>query len=167
MKQAIVLAVAVVTVWLQVGFLAGLAPFGVVPNLMLVVVIYAGLSLSTPRVLGLAISGGFLLDYFSGSDFGLRTAFYTVIGLTVLVLVRAGADLDKASMVLASVTAGTIIYNFLIIAGLVLSRQQIDWSLVGKSIMIEIVLNDLIALMVRPLAMRLAPRPASLRVKVK
>lgn len=150
--------VVVAAYWLQAGFLASARPFGVVPNLMLVVILYAGLTATATETLVMALAGGLLLDLASGTDFGLRLGFYLVAALAVLVMRQLGVNLDHLGLIAPAVAVGTVLFNLGVLTGPVISRADIGWGVVAARIGIEAALNLLLALLLRwPVAAAVRP----------
>lgn len=153
-----------ITGWLQTSFLAAWRPLAVVPDLVIVTVVWSSWRLSATEALGLAAGLGLWLDLASGTDFGLRTAFLTTLVLALLVIRQLGADVEAWGLGLASVAAATIIYNLFILAPLVIGHATISWvtalSLVAKAA----VLNVLLAALLRPVFYRLWPETGGLRM---
>ena len=141
--------ITMLAVWIEVSFFGALRPFGVIPNIFLVILLEAAAIL--PRssdALAMAVGGGFLLDLFSGVDFGLRTGFYIFLTLLVTLMRRTGADFSRLSMRLTAVMSGTILYNLAVLSTLALSRTAIPVRLVSEKIIIEIIENILLAIIV-------------------
>ncbi|MFI5240522.1 MAG: hypothetical protein ACHQUB_02340 [Candidatus Saccharimonadia bacterium] len=138
--------ITLVAVWLEVSFFGALRPFGIIPNVFLVIILEAAAIL--PRssdALAMAVGGGFLLDLSSGVDFGLRTGFFTFLTLLVTLMRRTGADFSRISMRLTAVMSGTILYNLAVLSTLALSHSTIPVGLVAEKIIIEIVENIILA----------------------
>lgn len=90
MKQYLLIAIMIGALILQVSFLPALRPFGVVPNLALIVVASAALTGPLVSAMILALGGGFILDLSSGSDFGLKTGLLALAVLICAYVVRSG-----------------------------------------------------------------------------
>ncbi len=83
------------------------------PNLLLILVIYLGLSESFLRAAFLTLLLGALQDVFCGSTFGL----YVAVQLAVFLLIRLVSDrlnLESRRLLLGLITAGTILQTVLI-----------------------------------------------------
>ena len=104
--------------WLQVSWFGHIRPLGVMPNLMLVIVVLFGLWSDATAALAAAIGGGFLLDLASGSDFGLRMAFYVVVVLALVAGKQLGLHADSLATPVLAVILGTVIYNLAVLATL-------------------------------------------------
>jgi rod shape-determining protein MreD len=127
-RVAWILLMALLASWTQIYFLATWRPAGIVPNLLAVVVILAGLAWRVSETLILALAGGLLLDLASGSDFGLRMAFFSLLALLVAVLARLGMDFENVGILLLLLLGATVIYNLAVIANLVLTGEVIAWG---------------------------------------
>lgn len=138
----------VLGVWLEVSFLGAWRPFGIVPNLFLVIILIAAATLSKASdTLAMAVGGGILLDLVSGADFGLRTAFFSFLALLVIVVRRTGADFDHLSMKLAGVAGGTLLYSVTIIISLLGQGTHIGWAVAAGRVGVELVLNLVLTLL--------------------
>jgi rod shape-determining protein MreD len=136
------LAVAVLlTVWLQAYFFGAWRPLGVVPNLLLLVVIYAGLVRNASETVAVAVAGGLAIDLISGTDFGFRMGFYSMLALVVIVSRRSGADYDNIGIVLAAALAGTVLYNLGIVLSMSKSLSGLPWVELAKVILVEAGIN--------------------------
>ena len=144
-----ILLIALLAGWTQIYFLATWRPAGVVPNLLAVVVILAGLAWRVSETLILALAGGLLLDLASGSDFGLRMAFFSLLALLVAVLARLGMDFDNLGILLLLLLGATIIYNLAVIANLVLAGEAIDWGVVAGRAGLEFGFDALLLILLR------------------
>ncbi len=138
MKTLRLILITLGAVWLQVSFLGALRPFGIIPNLFLVTVLVAATIL--PRasdVMAMAVMGGFLLDTVSGSDFGLRTAFFCVLALAIVMLRRTGTEFGQIGMRLATVVSATALYNAIVLIPLLVSHPRVVWGTVGARVLLE------------------------------
>lgn len=151
MRVGVALLLAVVAAWVQVYFFGSWRPFAVVPNLLLVVVMLAGLSLRASDAILLAVAGGLLIDLASGADFGLRMAFFSLQALLVILLGRLGADFDNLGILMLMVLVATPIYALAVIANVVLGGGAINWLVVLGRVALEAVANLVLLLMLRPL----------------
>lgn len=101
----------VATAALQVSFFGSLRPLGVVPNLMVITVVFISLWGNASFSVSIAIVGGVLLDMASGSDFGLRTAFFVVTSLGIIAGRQLGLQIDSWLSALALVALATLLYD--------------------------------------------------------
>lgn len=150
--KAIILVAAVV--WLQLALLPVLGPWGVVPNLALVVVILVATRMPVTTSLILAVAIGWLLDVGSGSDFGLRTAFYPLLALITASLRQFGSDLENLSLLASVVVAATILFNLMILTNLALIRTSLPLGYIAVHVAIEVALNLLLLVPLRSLSRR-------------
>ncbi len=149
MKGVIRILLVLLAVWLQVSFFGAFRIFDVLPNVLLVLIIYAGLICRVSDAVLMALVGGILLDLSSGVDFGLRMGFYILLGLLIAVLKQAGTDFENTAMVLAATLAGTVLYDVAALSGLILHAAPIPWGIVTTRIGVEIVVNCALALILR------------------
>jgi rod shape-determining protein MreD len=148
-KGVIRILLVLIAVWLQVSFFGAFRIFDVLPNVMLVLIIYAGLICRVSDAVLMALVGGILLDLSSGVDFGLRMGFYILLGLLIAVLKQAGTDFENTAMVLAVTLAGTVLYDVAALSGLILHSAPIPWGIVMTRIGVEIAVNAVLALLLR------------------
>lgn len=153
--------ITLVAAWLQLYFLGNMRPLGVLPNLLLVVIIYAGLLRDATETLAIALGAGLILDLASGSDFGLRMAFYAVLALIVMVLRQMGADFENLGLVLATTAAGAILYNLAVLAGLAVQHGSVPLALALGSIGRELLLDLLLVVLLRPLLVKVLQMPTT------
>jgi rod shape-determining protein MreD len=137
-------AVILATFWLQASFLGALRPLDVIPNLLLVILIVAAPICAASQTVTLGVASGVLLDLASGADFGLRTAFYSLLAVTLVFLKRSGADMERWSMAITALAAGTFLYNAAVIGTLIASRVPIPWLVVLQRCLAELVMNVVI-----------------------
>jgi rod shape-determining protein MreD len=145
----------VVAAWIQVSWFGHVRPLGVMPNVMLVVVVLFGLwSNATPAVAA-ALGGGFLLDLASGSDFGLRMAFYAVVALAIVAGRQIGLHTDYIITALLAVVVGTILYNVVVLAALGAPLHSVELSRIGR----ELIDNTVILGLLMLVRLNLSQRP--------
>ena len=143
--------VVLMTVWLQAGFLAGWRPLGVVPNLMVIIVVYAGLMASPLEAVVLGLSGGIMLDFYSGADFGLRTAFYSMLAVAVAVVHRAGAESSSQGMAVVLVAGASVMFNLAVMATLAGADTLHHLPSMLEAVGVETVINVFLAIILGPL----------------
>jgi rod shape-determining protein MreD len=148
-KFIIRLALILVAVWLQVSFFGAARIFGIMPDVLLVVIIYAGLICSASEAVWMALVGGLLLDLDSGVDFGLRMGFFVMLSLLIVALKQAGADFANTGMVLAATLGATVLYNLSVLTGVMLGGISVPWGTVLGRVGLEIVINGILALALR------------------
>ncbi len=146
----------IVVLMLQVGFLPGWQPLNVVPDLLLAVVICLALYTTVTEALICAVVVGLALDISSGTDFGLRLGFYTVVALGVSLLHRAGLALDSLPWRLALAALLTLMANGVILLGLYLHGANLPGRVVASRLFIAVVLELIVMMIVGPIVRRLA-----------
>lgn len=149
MKEVTRVLVVLVAVWLQISFFGAFHIFGVLPNVLLVLMIYAGLICRTSDAVMMGLLGGLLLDLASGNDFGLRMGFFVLTGLLIAVLKQAGTDFENTAMVLAATLAGTVLYDVAALSSLLVKGAVIPWGTVVGVMMVEVLVNGALALLLR------------------
>lgn len=149
MKAVVRIGLVLAAVWLQTSFFGAFPLMGVIPNVLLVLVIYAGLIGRTSDAVIMALVGGLLLDMASGPDFGLRMGFYVLSALLIAVLKQAGTDFENTPMVLAATLAGTVMYDVMAISSLLLKATVIPWPTVMRLTLVEVAVNSLLVVALR------------------
>ncbi len=155
MKTFLFWLASLALIFVQIGFVSALRPFGVVPNLILVVVVVVGLQATLSQSLVIALIGGLALDITSGADFGLRTVLLVLAALATGFVRRSGVTLNGPSIALLVVAASTIIIDLGILANVAGSVRVWPVAKLIGMIGIELLLNSLLVLMVQPLYKRL------------
>jgi rod shape-determining protein MreD len=122
-------ALIILTACLQVSLFGHMRPLGIMPNLMVIAVVALSLWGTASFCLAAAIGGGILLDIASGSDFGLRTAFFVVVSLGIIAGRQLGLQADSWISVLMLVVVATILYDAAVIATL---RTAITPDILGR-----------------------------------
>lgn len=139
MRLVVAAVVMLIMVGLQVAFFGNFRPFGIMPNLILVLVIVAALWLEATSALTLAIIAGMALDLASGTDFGLRTAFYSAAALAVIAGRQFGLHTDSLLTAAALVVMGTVLFDGAILLNL--GQGIIQWAHVVRTVAVETVAN--------------------------
>lgn len=149
MRRVALIILVTAAVILQVSLLPALRPFGVVPNLVLVVIVLSALQVVTSEGLIAAAAAGLVLDLVSGANFGLWTGVLMLVALVVGVMRRAGIELDGAVVAIGLVAAATIVMA--IVIWLTFAPLAAQWSSadVAARLMIELVVNLSLTLLLR------------------
>ncbi|MBI4837270.1 MAG: rod shape-determining protein MreD [Candidatus Portnoybacteria bacterium] len=105
----------ILAVLLQTTVFPHLEIYGVMPNLVLVVVILTSLSADWRTTLFLALAGGLSLDFFSTSSFGLFALTFIVIGFSFSFLKSYLFTQANIFVSLISVLAGTVLCYFIVV----------------------------------------------------
>ncbi|HEX7259574.1 MAG TPA: hypothetical protein VF272_01430, partial [Candidatus Saccharimonadia bacterium] len=106
------------------------------PSVMVIAVVLISLWGTASFSLASAIGGGLLLDMASGSDFGLRMAFFVVISLAIVAGRQLGLQADSWFSALALVALATFLYNAVIVATLQAGVSGIILGRVGADMLI-------------------------------
>ena len=107
---------------LQSSLFPLLLPTGLRPNLLLILILYLGLSENFTRAVIIALLLGGIQDSFSGTNLGL----YVTVDLAVLLLVRllsVRLNTENPVLLLLLIAAGTLVQNFLVGFCLMLFRR--------------------------------------------
>jgi rod shape-determining protein MreD len=151
MRRFGLILLAVLAIIFQFSLLPALRPFGVVPDLALVLVVLVGLEGTASAALIIAVAGGLVLDLVSGANFGLWTGTLIVAALTTGLIHRAGIELIGPVVAIVMVSVGTFVMTMVILLSLAntVSHWPVAW-LLGQ-FATEIVLNLILTVALRPL----------------
>jgi len=139
-------------VMLQLSLLPALRLFGVVPNLVLVVIVLVALNVATSEALIVAAASGFVIDLAEGSSFGLWMGLLMVVALVAGLLGRAGIELDGVLVPLVLTGAGTMVMTIAVWSLLVTRGGGWPVSAAwGGRLVVELVINLVLTMMLRPL----------------
>ncbi len=137
----------------DIGFFSHLKFFGVVPNLILVLLVVSALDRESLECFFIAVVGGIFLDFYSTSYFGsFSFAFLAVAGfLQILVNNFLVFDIDWklgiAALVVSTVAVHLFIYTFnLIVISLGIGMGQTPYLLDKTQIISELIYNLLLLL---------------------
>lgn len=141
MRQAVLILLVTLAVILQVSLLPGLRPFGVVPNLVLVVIVLSALQVVTSESLMAAAASGLVLDLVSGANFGLWTGVLMLTTLVVGLMRRAGIELDGLVVAAMLVTAATIVIAAVVWLTFLTAAAHWPVSEAAGRLTVELVIN--------------------------
>jgi rod shape-determining protein MreD len=140
-RRIVLILLVILAVILQVSFLPGLRPFGVVPNLVLVVIVLVSLQVGTSESLMMAAASGLVLDLVSGTNFGLWTGVLMLTVLVVGLMRRAGIELDALVVATILVAAATVVIAGVIWLTSVTKVSNWPMSVAAGRLMGELVIN--------------------------
>ena len=89
------------------------------PNFLLVFLVVASLFLDYSILIWLALCGGFILDLYSGNDFGLNMAFYVLLVIAIKAILSLSESPARNSYVIIVVAFATVFYSILMSLGLI------------------------------------------------
>ncbi len=145
-------------VFLQVAVLSRLLPEYFKPDLLLILVLYLGLTETCLRGGLLCWYLGCLEDVFAGSDFGLFGITFLIIFLTV----RAGAsrfNTESSALLLILTFVATFFKGAVLISLLLLfSEASRQWPVILSHLLPEAVLNTICALLLLKFTLTLRRR---------
>lgn len=107
------LSIGIFFALLQSSLLPLILPAGLRPNLLLILILYLGLSENFSRAVIVALLLGGLQDSFSGTSLGL----YVTVDLAVLLLVRLLSEhlnTESPALLLLLIAGGTLVQNLLV-----------------------------------------------------
>ncbi len=131
----------IITAGLQVSLFGSMRPFGVMPSLMVIVVVLISLWGTATSSLAAAIGGGLLLDMASGSDFGLRIAFFVVVSLAIIAGRQLGLQADSFISALALVALATLLYDAAVVATLKTGVSRVIAERAGVNVLMTSVMT--------------------------
>lgn len=149
MRRAALIVIVIISVLLQVSFLPGLRPFGVVPNITLVVLVLASFSVVTSEALMLSAASGLVLDLVSGQNFGLWTGVFMLTTLVVGLMRRAGLELDAMIIGTILVSAATIVIAVVLWLTFIPSVARWPIGAAAGRLMLELVVNLSLMILLR------------------
>lgn len=149
MRTFLRFAIIVIAALLQTSLLPYLRPFGVIPNLVLIVVILAALTTTASRSIVMAVIGGITLDLVSGAAPGLATFSLVTVALLAILARRYGLEVDSVIGLSVLIIAGTILVDGLQIAWLRLDGGVFSVGAVTWLVAREALVNTIIALLLR------------------
>jgi rod shape-determining protein MreD len=150
MRRAAITMLMVMAVMLQLSFLPGLRPFGVVPNLALAMTVLVAIGAPTSEALLAAALSGFILDIAGGANFGLWTGVLMIITLVAGLLDRAGFELDRLIVVIGLMVAGTLMISLVILGTLAGRLGTLPLLGVIGGLAWELVINLMIVMALKP-----------------
>ncbi len=156
-RRTALVAVVGLCLFMQLSFLPALRPFGVVPNIVLVLVVLLGLEATASTALVVAVVSGLVLDVGSGANFGLWTAVLVLAALTGGLAARAGVELVGGLVAAAMVMIGTILMAVVILVGVAGAVTHWPWAALMIGLAAQIVLNLILTAAGRPVVRWLVP----------
>jgi hypothetical protein len=72
-----------------------------------------------------------------------------LLGLLIVVMKRGGTAFENTGMVLAATLGGTVLYDAAVITGMVAGHITIPWTIVTTRLVVEVILNCVLALIMR------------------
>ena len=151
MKQYLLIAIMIGALILQVSFLPALRPFGVVPNLALIVVASAALTGPLVSAMILALGGGFILDLSSGSDFGLKTGLLALAVLICAYVVRSGLLLGTRLQLVIIVLIISTLTPLIVVPEILFAGGRVNFLTVFERLIATIGCNTALAITLGPI----------------
>lgn len=158
MKQYQLVLLVIIVTALQVGFLPALRPYGVIPDLLAVVIVALGLMTTASQTLICAMAVGLALDLSSASSFGLHLGVYTVTALAVSLLARYGIAYDTVAWQVGLSTLVIVAAHLTILGDLALHGVALPFGYVEGHIAFGVLWGLVLMLGVLPLMRRLVVR---------
>jgi rod shape-determining protein MreD len=150
-KRVVFVGLMMIAIVLQLSFLPALRPFGVVPDLLLAIVVLAGLEGTASLALITAVAGGLAMDLASGANFGMWTGILLLAALATGLVHRAGLELGSGVVAVVLVAAGTLLSALVILLGLVSVTSHWPVAALVGNITAELVLNLILTIGLQPL----------------
>lgn len=162
MRRVLLLLVVTAAIATQVSLIPALRPFGVVPDIVLVLVLLLGLRSTVSQALILALVGGIVMDLSSGTDFGMHTGILVLAALSTGLVRRSGLALVGPLIAVGLVLVLTLISDALSLAAIMGSLSIGTSGSVLAIVLGELVLNLALVLGIRPIINRLVPDESAL-----
>ena len=137
-------------VMLQLSLIPAIRPFGVVPNLALVMMMLAALNLPTSEALIVAAVSGLMLDISSGTNFGLWTGVFMLGTLAIEMIHQVGIELDRPIVAPVLVALGTVMIAFVLWATMVTRVTHFSGATFVSRLIIELMINLTLTVLLRP-----------------
>ncbi len=155
MRNAKIFVLVGLAAALQLSFFGAMRPFGVIPNLAIILITWLSLVLSDGELVLASACLGIIFDLSSGVDFGLRATFYIMYCLVLLVVRQMGGDFEYWPASLIAIASGSIFYNIAVAASLMLAGESARPLYFGGLALREVGLDIVLAIVLRPLVVRL------------
>ena len=140
---------------LQINIFSKMKVYGIMPNLLIIYILFIGLYLSKIAGITYGILFGILLDLFIGRKVGISAIMLGIVGLIGGILDKNFSKENKLTiMIMACIT--TIIYEFgIYFIGFFIYRYQIEIGNFIKILIIESLYNALLIIILYPLMQNL------------
>jgi len=150
MKRWLLAGFVLVCAGLQLGFWPFVRPFGVVPQMLLVVMVLTGLNLRIMTSLVLALASGLMVDVSSSTSFGLWTGMLVLTVLVGALVRQAGIETDQLLVPVAIIAAGTLMLDVAVWLGMATLVSRWPVGELAGTFLLELMLNLIIMTLVRP-----------------
>lgn len=138
MKTILVLLGVILAACIQVAWFGHVRPLGVMPNIVLIIVIVSALWWEATPSLAVALLGGLLLDLTSGSDFGLRMGFFSVVVLAIVALKQLGLHSTSVITGIGLLVVATILSSAAILATIQAPFSFMAAGKIGAEVIVNI-----------------------------
>ena len=161
MRQIKLTILTVLMMVLQVSFFGFLRPWGVIPNLDLIVLVLLAQRVPASDLITIAVIAGLGLDLLAAADFGLRTALYSVYALALLVVHQNGVDLDYLPIAILVLTGGVLFYDLALIASLIITSNFVLAEVLPAAMVIlkDLSITSVCGLILTPMSSKLGFGP--------
>ncbi len=145
MRRVWQIGLMLAAVFAQASALSLVGQNRVTPNFLLVYLVVASLFWDYSSLVWLALGGGFILDLYSGNDFGINMAFYVLLVIIIKIILSLGESPARNTYALIVIGFGTVFYSIVMSLGLIgTPNQSLDlYSL--KFLGIEVLYNVVLA----------------------
>lgn len=151
MRNLKIISLVVGCAVLQLSFFGAMRPFGIVPNLAIILIASLCSSLGDGELVLLSAALGIIFDLSSGADFGLRATFFILFSLALLVVRQIGADFGYLPSVLVAIVLGSLAYNAAIVASLMAGGQAVVPGYYSLLALREIGVDMVLAVLIWPI----------------
>jgi hypothetical protein len=151
MKRIILWLLVVAGVIAQLSLLPMVRPFGVVPNVIVVLIVLIALETPASVSLVLAVVSGLIIDVITGTNVGLWTGVLVLEVLAIGMVRQAGIEIHGLIVGGVLVAAGIVVLTAVIWLQLlpIVNSWPLGWMM-GRLIL-ELVLSWMLMMVLRPL----------------
>lgn len=150
MRRIVVIGLLGIGIVMQLSLLPAIKPFGVVPNVALIMMMLVALQLPTSEALIVAVAGGLILDISSGANFGLWTGVFMLGTLAVAMIQQAGIELERPIVAPVLVTLGTMVIAVVLWATMATRVIHFSGAIFFGRFVIELMINLILTVLLRP-----------------
>lgn len=145
MRLRIIILAVFCTVVLQLAWPRSVGPLGVTPNFFLILIVFLSTVIGSKQLIWVAFTGGFVLDLYTATDFGLHMASYVLLALFLGVVWRLELATHGLSAALYTVALATLTYGIILTIPVLRPEYIVQWRVVLGRLVLEIMYNVCIA----------------------
>lgn len=149
--------VILIAIGLCLQIILPVSGISVIPNVVLVLIIFCSTKMKLSPVLFVAIAAGIVSDRLFMGSIGLRPALYGLAVLAVAYARKMGLDFDNILNALLSVFIATVVFDLVMLVNRAIPKAY-EWQLWGGIVLREGAINLVVLLAVIYIRSRLAGR---------